>query len=229
MKYKAVIFDLYGTLIDNFTVTEYEQVLEEMSAVLQASPEEFSRRWRDTFYVRTDGSHRTREESVRHICREMNLKVTEAQIQKAADIRLEFTIRTMIPRPDTIPTIEEIRRRGYKVGLVSDCSPETPAAWPAAPLKNLFDVTIFSCEAGVKKPDPRIYLMATEALGVQPEDCLYVGDGSSFELTGAANVGMHPVLIRDPSEDVDTRYIDREENREVPKISYLREVLELLD
>jgi len=53
----------------------------------------------------------------------------------------------------------------------------------------------------MKKPDPRIYRLACDGLGVAPHRCLYVGDGFSHELTGAANVGMRAVLIA-PSDEV---------------------------
>jgi len=65
-------------------------------------------------------------------------------------------------------------------------------------------------------------------LGVEPQDCLYIGDGSSRELTGALQVGMHPVIIRVPDESTDTHFVEREENWEGPEISSLQEVLGLL-
>jgi glyoxalase family protein len=49
------------------------------------------------------------------------------------------------------------------------------------------------------KPDERIYHLAIEGLGVMPQSCLYVGDGEDRELTAAAKVGLHPVLIRTSS------------------------------
>ncbi len=228
MKYKAVIFDLFGTLVDSFTVPEYFQNLDEMAAILQVPPEGFSKIWRDSFYMRTDGSHRTPEESIRFTCNQMGCTVEEERVQQAAETRLAFTLRTMAPRPGTIATIEEIKRRGYKTALISDCSPETPAVWPQTDFKGIFDAAIFSSEAGVKKPDRRIYLMATDQIGVRPGECLYIGDGSSFELTGALEAGMDTVLIRDPGESADSRFIDREEDWEGPRISYLREVLPML-
>jgi len=93
----------------------------------------------------------------------------------------------------------------------------------------LFDATVFSCLAGVRKPDPAIYLLATEQLAVRPEECLYIGDGSSHELTGAANVGMHPVLIRVPYEDEPGTYRIDPEQWDGPRISSLTEVLALLE
>jgi putative hydrolase of the HAD superfamily len=228
MKYKAVIFDLFGTLVDNFTITEYQQVLTEMSAILKAPADTFSKLWRDSFYLRTNGTHRTHEESIRFICKELKVPVTDVQVDKAADLRLEYTVRSLQPRKEAVPTIRKLKRLKYKVGLISDCSPETPAAWPATPFHGLFDVTVFSCVVNMKKPDPRIYRIATDKLGIEPRDCLYIGDGSSNELTGALKVGMHPVLISDPNESADAHYIDREKGWQGPKIASLKEVLELV-
>jgi putative hydrolase of the HAD superfamily len=227
-RYKAVIFDLFGTLVDNFTVPEYQRVLAEMSAVLKAPTDRFSQLWRDTFRLRTNGTHRTHQDSIRYICRELGLTVTEGQVEEAAALRLAYTIKALKPRPQAVPVIKKLKSMGYKVGLISDCSPETPAAWSQTLFRGLFDVTVFSCKAGMKKPDPRIYRLATEGLKVKPEDCLYIGDGSSQELTGARQAGMTPVLIRVPDEPADTHFIDREENWEGPVIASLGEVLELV-
>jgi putative hydrolase of the HAD superfamily len=228
VKYKAVIFDLFGTLVDNFTVTEYQQVLTEMAAILKAPADAFSKLWRDSFYLRTNGTHRTHEESIRFICHELNIPVTEERVKQAADLRLEYTIRSLQPRKEAVPVIRKLKRMKYKVGLISDCSPETPAAWPATPFRGLFDVTVFSCVVNMKKPDPRIYRIATDKLGVEPRDCLYIGDGSSNELTGALKVGMHPVMISDPNESADAHYIEREKDWQGPKIASLKEVLDLV-
>jgi putative hydrolase of the HAD superfamily len=228
MKYKAVIFDLFGTLVDNFTVTEYQKVLSDMSSILHAPPEKFSQLWRDSFYLRTNGTHKTHEESIRYICNELQVPVTDKQVDKAAALRLKYTVRSLKPRKDAVPTINKLKSLGYKVGLISDCSPETPAAWPATPFNGLFHVTIFSCVVSVKKPDIRIYRMATDELGVEPQDCLYIGDGSSNELTGALKAGMHPVMICDPDESADAHYIDREKDWQGPKITSLKEVLDLV-
>ncbi len=103
-----------------------------------------------------------------------------------------------------------MKAAGLKTALISDCTGEIPYIWGSTPFAPLFDVTVFSCIAGIKKPDPRIYRLATDELGVAPEDCLYIGDGSSRELTGARAVGMHPVLIRVPDESDDAHRIDAE-------------------
>jgi putative hydrolase of the HAD superfamily len=227
MKYQAVIFDLFGTLVANFSRAEYQSTLAEMASVLNAPPDAFVRLWADTFNLRSTGVFPSAEACVRHICRELDVKVNETQVRRTGRIRYEYTLKNIKPRPGSVATIAALKLKGYKIGLVSDCTAETPLAWQTTPFAPLFDVTVFSCRAGIKKPDPRIYQIATDQLGVAPEDCLYIGDGSSRELSGASQVGMRAVLIRDPGEVADAHTIDREEwHGEV--ISSLEEVFKVL-
>jgi len=229
MKYKAVIFDLFGTLIDNFTMSEYNSVLAEMAAILNAPLDVFKKLWAASFNDRVTGAHGDQRDSIRYICRELGIKVSEAQIERAFQARLGFSRRTNIPREGSVKIIAQLRKSGYKVGLISDCTGEIPLVWNETPFSGLFDVTIFSCIVKTKKPDPRIYRLATDRLGVKPEDCLYVGDGSSNELTGAAAVGMYPVLIRDPNDSIDAGFMKREDDWPGPRIASLQEVPGLLN
>ena len=57
------------------------------------------------------------------------------------------------------------------------------------------DHPVFSSLAGLTKPDPRIFEMACDGLGVAPETCWYVGDGDSDELAGAEAIGMDAILV----------------------------------
>ena len=230
MKYKAVIFDLFGTLIHNFNTEEYQTVLRSMASVLLASSDDFIRLWNETFSDRCTGILKSPEGNIEYVCRELGVSIDSDQTSEAALIRYAQTRSTLIPAPGAIETLTRLRMEGYKTGLVTDCSDEAPSIWPDTPFAPLFDVTVFSCQAGIKKPDPRIYRLAAKQLEVEPENCLYVGDGSSQELTGAAAVGMHPVLIRDPEEDSSTVHRVNSENEEWdgPVISTLSEVPDLL-
>lgn len=87
------------------------------------------------------------------------------------------------------------------LGLVTNCSTETVAVWNASLLSAIFACPTFSCQVGVEKPDPRIYLHASAALNIAPEDCLFVADGSNDELAGARALGMAPVLVRCADDD----------------------------
>lgn len=99
-------------------------------------------------------------------------------------------------RHDAVSTVERFRRSGWKVGLLTDSTCETEAIWPRLELARLFHAAAFSCTEGRSKPDPCFYEVLTRRLGVAPHDCLYVADGRSGELAGAARLGMRPVQLR---------------------------------
>ena len=98
-------------------------------------------------------------------------------------------------------------------------------------LAPLVDAAVFSCSAGIQKPDPRIYLLAAEQLAVKPEDCLYIGDGDSQELSGADAVSMNPVLISNPEEEIaDVHRVDYEAGEWKGTVIFsLKEVLDLIE
>jgi putative hydrolase of the HAD superfamily len=124
--------------------------------------------------------------------------------------------------------LSQLKKAGCKTGLISDCSVEAPVVWKSTPFTTLIDFPVFSCEVGVKKPDQKIFLLALEKLNTQPQDCLYVGDGSSKELSGALKVGMNPVLIRVPYETSEDAYRIDEEEWHGTTITSLKEVLDLV-
>ena len=228
MKYKAVIFDLFGTLIDNFSTREHKGVLAEMASVLGVPPDRFIRLWIDAFPQRATGVLPTLLANIEYVCQQLGARVDDNKAELAAQIRFNFTVRSVTPRVGSVETISRLKSKGLKIGLISDCSIEVPTVWGNTSLAPLFDVTVFSCQAGIKKPDPRIYQITTEQLGVETQRCLYIGDGSSHELTGASQVGMYPVLIRVPDkESADTHQIDREDWNGTA-ISSLEEVFALL-
>ena len=68
MKYKAIIFDLFGTLVDNYSVQGYNRLITDMASALELPFEDFSKLWRDTTYERGTGIFKTTEESIRYVC-----------------------------------------------------------------------------------------------------------------------------------------------------------------
>ena len=108
--------------------------------------------------------------------------------------------RALKPRPGVVDTLRALRGRGQLVGLITVCTEDVETLWDDSELAGLFDAEIFSSSLGVSKPDPRIYLACCEALGVEPHDAVFVGDGANDELAGARRVGMEAILIHRPGE-----------------------------
>ena len=130
-----------------------------------------------------------------------------------------------MPRPGAIETIAQLRAGGRRVGLITVCSEDVPDVWTETPFSDLFDATVFSCSVGMLKPDPRIYHLACEELGVEPGEAMFVGDGANDELAGAQRVGLQPVLIHRPGEEPPW---DEVRDWQGPRITAIPEILSLL-
>lgn len=88
--------------------------------------------------------------------------------------------------------IETLHKRGYKLSIISNLIGEYEIGdWLRADgLEQYFDAVVLSSVCGIRKPDPRIYQMACEQLGLEPEECASVADNLSRDFTGAKAVGI---------------------------------------
>jgi putative hydrolase of the HAD superfamily len=91
-----------------------------------------------------------------------------------------------------------LKERGYKVGLLSNTESPTVRFFHQQGY-TMFDATVFSCEEGTAKPEPRIYEIALERLGVKPPEAVFVDDRADF-IEGAQKLGMHTIRFEDPQQ-----------------------------
>ena len=141
------------------------------------------------------------------------------------EIRLQLIRRTLSPRPDALATLARLKNEDYRIGLLSNCSIEIPIVWPETAFADFVDCAIFSSRARLKKPDPRIYQLACDRIGVKPEDCLYIADGENYELAAAAKVGLRTLLLRNSSRDNGSDLLREAREWQGDTISTLPEVL----
>ncbi len=230
MKYKAVIFDLFGTLVGKISQKERNKVLENIAGVLDIPADDFHRLWFGTFADRDAGVYATVEDNFTAILHTLRKPVIPDNLRMAAKINNDYYAQAIRQRPYAEETLFELKCRSYKIGLISGCSPEVPLIFKALAIAKYFDSRVFSCAVKLSKPAPAIYELAVAQLRVKPEDCLYIGDGDGNELTGAAGAGMHPVLIRNPQENPEDVYrVDNEaQDWKGPVITSLKEVLNLV-
>jgi len=72
----------------------------------------------------------------------------------------------------------------------------------ASQVMKIFDHIIESSRVGLRKPDPKIYYMSCDALGVRPEECIYLDD-LGINLKPARKIGMTTIKVIDPNEAID--------------------------
>ena len=193
MEPRAVVFDLYGTLIDDAPPEDYARFLAETARVLGADPDRFRRAWEANDVARYTGPIEACFEAV---CGDVGV----ADFGPALDLRLERLRLLLVPRPDAVETLLTLRGRGFALGMISNASSELSSLWRESAFATLFDAVLFSADERMMKPDPCLYRQMAELLGVEPASCVFVGDGAYRELQGAEAVGMTAVLIRVPHD-----------------------------
>jgi putative hydrolase of the HAD superfamily len=208
MNLAAVIFDFYGTLVDDFDSSVGRTHMDFVKA-LDVAEESFRKLWRETTDMRVSGAFQTVEASIEYVANLLGARLPKSQLSRAVNMRLKMIRRTLHPKPDALETLARLKEEGYKIGLLSNCSIEIPILWPETAFADCFDSLIFSSRERLKKPDLAIYYLACERLGVAPEQCLYIADGENYELAAAAKVGLHPLLIRNSAQNI-TRELHRE-------------------
>ena len=91
--------------------------------------------------------------------------------------------------------LARLRQAGYRLGVVSNSDGRAAAALDACGLLEHFEVVIDSGEVGVEKPDPRIFALALDRMGVAPDHAIYVGDLYEVDVVGARAAGLDVVLL----------------------------------
>jgi len=98
-------------------------------------------------------------------------------------------------RERTAETLDELRRLGYRLGVISNADGRVEALLDDVGLRGHFEFVIDSGSVGVEKPDPRIFRMALERMGIDPHDAVYVGDVYEIDIAGARAAGMRAILL----------------------------------
>jgi len=184
---EAVIFDLWDTLA-LWPSESFARVKRQMARHIP----NFERVWDVTYNDRQTGP-------IEAYFRALGLD--DDALEHCLRLRTDFTRAALVPREGALETLDELRTRGYKRGVISVCSSDVEEAWDKTPFAAHVDDVVLSCAVGLRKPQPEIYQLACERLEVRPGECLFVGDGANDELAGAERVGMKAVCILPPGRD----------------------------
>jgi putative hydrolase of the HAD superfamily len=122
--------------------------------------------------------------------------------------------------PGSRETVSEIKRRGYRLGVVSNAEGRVEQDLDSAGYRGLFETVVDSHVVGVEKPDPRIFHLALAKMKAVAETAVYVGDVPSVDIAGARSAGLAAILL-----DRHELYTDVDERR----LSSIRDLPALLD
>ena len=82
--------------------------------------------------------------------------------------------------PEVRGVLDTLQRRGIRMAVVSDSWPSLEHLFEQLDLRAYFDAFVISAVIGCTKPDPRMYLAASDRLDLFPDECLFVDDNSSY-------------------------------------------------
>jgi putative hydrolase of the HAD superfamily len=213
---RAVVFDLFDTLVD-YDDRRSREFSSAVARLCGRDPDEFHGVWIDGRRKRETGPMAPYLAS---------LGIEEHEMQHFLELRRDWTRGILAqPRDGVIETVAELRRRGIRTGLITVCSEDVADVWAETPFAGLFDAEVFSSSCGLCKPDPRIYRLALDQLGLAPVETVFVGDGANDELAGAERIGMRAILIHRPG--VEPSWPELRDWRG-PRITSIPDVLPLL-
>jgi putative hydrolase of the HAD superfamily len=192
---RAVIFDLGGVVIDSplHAIQRYERELGIPEGVVNrvvvdTGPQgAWSRLERGE--VSLADFHRDFEAELRAVGHTISAATMMARIAECG------------PRPAMLEAIRRIRGRGLRAGALTN-NWANDRSEPTHDLAELFDAFIESSKVGLRKPDPRIYRLVCDALGVAPSEAVFLDD-IGRNLKAARELGMRTIKVEAPEPALD--------------------------
>lgn len=131
---------------------------------------------------------------------ELMSRAAEAGFEVDFDGLREFS-RTMEVHQYVVDAIAALKGKGYRTAVVTNNVKEFGDRWRSlVPLDELFDVVVDSCEVGMRKPNPKIYLHTLDLLGAIPPERAAFLDDAPGNVLGAEAAGLHAIHVEDPAD-----------------------------
>lgn len=208
---KAVFFDLGGTLVSykkgNLLSLGYAGAQEAYRALQEKEvalpkPLAFNTKVMTTLTAAGASSVMSQEEidiegAIGDLFRQLSVELTPEQLALAVTAWHRPFAEDMQLDPDAVACLEALREKGLPLGLITNSvwrRPLIEADLEQLGIRDFFDSVTISSEVGYRKPHPSIFKSALEALNVEPETAVFVGDDPRADVGGAMGVGMKTIL-----------------------------------
>jgi 2-haloalkanoic acid dehalogenase type II len=196
MAIKGIMFDLWDTLI-------YDDVKKEddcFSAFARTVGYDMC----DHNYLKVVEKHlMTRSYNdlrvpVRMVLDELDVEASEEVVEGLAELLYNKIDKedTAKPYPEAFGVLKRLRARGFKLGLITNTYYQSMAAIEKKySIERRFDASVKSYEIGLIKPDPRIFYLMLQRLGLGSNEAVMVGNSLKSDVQGAEKVGIMGVLV----------------------------------
>ena len=210
---RAVVFDLDHTLFDRHATLR--AIVPALRARFSVPPSFTDKEIGDAWTYADDSYVYDGWQYIFGCLQEKGILPQDAQYADYRTFIYEQFAKTAVRFDDTLPMLETLRDRGYKIALITNGNHALQyKKLELTGMAYIFDEIIVSGDVGVDKPEKEIFLMMCEKLGFAPEETVYVGDNPIADIDGAAGAGMKTVRIlstnrhifgrRTPDETVET-------------------------
>lgn len=186
-------------MYDTLLVDNVEAGGRELAEVAGANAETWRAEYTRLITERSTGKLSSAE-AAEHVMRACGISPTAELVGAVLSAHHQLMIRACPPYEDAVPFLEQLRQRGIKIALVSNCADNTRPFLADLNLLQLADEVILSCEVGFAKPSPEIYLRALSALGAAAADAVMIDDNPSC-CAGAEAIGIKAIQIARGDQD----------------------------
>ncbi len=204
MTVKAVIFDLWGTIVENGTYSPLKQSFNIMRVRMPFG--RFVQQFEDALMRK---QFEDQAAGFKEVFESFGLDPKPFIIDKLIGVWNKNKLLATL-YPETVDVLESLKKKGVKLALLSNTpSGSGDFVLDKFELRKYFDVVALSCETGMLKQDPKSFDAILDQLGVSKEETLMVGDSIETDIKGAENVGIKAVLVdRRDSREFENKVTD---------------------
>jgi len=184
---KAIIFDLWNTIVYNKGKTNPMVTLEKMLGLNM-------KLYREVELGFMTKRFETKKEAMISLCKHIGVKPKETLVNSLIYVwdNTEINITFF---PEVIRMLQKLKEK-YKLALLSNTDCFSTKKFIDSGYGKYFDFMAFSCNLGILKPDPEIFKIILEKLGVKPEETVMVGDNLKDDVLAAEKLGIKGILMK---------------------------------
>lgn len=193
---KAVLFDVDNTLID-FMKMKRSSCTAAINAMINAglnmSEKDALKLFYELYEIHGIESQRIFQKFTKKVYGKENYKLISHGVIAYRKMRESY----LVPYSNTVPTLLELKKQGYKLAIVSD-APIMEAWMRIASLKldDIFDEIITKADARKQKTSTAPFKVALKRLNIKPEEAIMIGDRIARDVNTAKKLGIHTIYAR---------------------------------